>query len=139
MYWLALLCLLDLFLDQMEFFLNFLMILSVSSQDLIHFLTIGMLLGWLDGLGVFGLYGLDAIVVVFECCDHLPNGLDVLYKLIVNAFILLLTGVLFVGVAVVEFVVGHGLVGDVEVLDWLIEIPFWVRVACRSLFKKWVF
>ncbi len=91
----------------------------------VHLFAVGMLLCGLDGFGVFGLDGLYAVVVVFECGDHLSNRLDVLNKLIIDAFVRLLVDVVFVGVGLlVEFLVGHGLVGHVEVLRMKVGVLF---------------
>jgi hypothetical protein len=106
----------------------------VLCENGVHFLAVSMLLCGLDGFGVFGLDGLYAIVVVFECSDHFSNRLDILNKLIINAFILLLIDIVLVRIGLlVEFLVGHGLVGHVKVLGMRVGLLFLARAGGRSL------
>jgi hypothetical protein len=99
----------------------------------VHFLAVGMLLCGLDGFGVFGLDGLYAVVVVFECGDHFSDGLDVLNKLIIDTLILLLVDIVLVRIGLlVEFLVGHGLVSHVEVLEMRLGLLFLARAGGRS-------
>jgi hypothetical protein len=100
----------------------------------VHFLAVGMFLCGLDGFGVFGLDGLYAVVVVFECGDHFSDGLNVLNKLIINSLILFLVDIVLVRVGLlVEFLVGHGLIGHVEVLGMRVGLLFLARAGGRSL------
>jgi hypothetical protein len=70
---LALLGLLDFFLQNVKLFLDVLMVGIVLGEYFVHFLAVGVLLCGLDSFGVLGLDGLDSVVIVFEGGDHLPH------------------------------------------------------------------
>ena len=92
------------------------MIRVIFSENLIHLLAVGMFLCGFDGFGIFSLDGLNSVIVVLEGCNHLPNRLDVLNKLIVDSLLFLLIGLLFILVLIIEVLVRHRLAGNVKIL-----------------------
>ena len=105
----------------MELVLDTLMVGVVLCKYFVHFLAVGMLLRGLDGLGILGLDSLNSVVIIFQRGNHFSYRLNILNKLIINTFIMLLIDIVIVWAdLIIEILIGHGLVGHVEVLriEW---------------------
>ena len=129
-----LLRLFDFLLNDLQFLFDTLIVGVILWENLIHFLTVSMLLCWFDSFGIFSFNGLNTVVVIFQCCNHLTDWFDILYELVINSLIVLFC-LLLVRILIIKILIRHGLCWDIKILNLLSRIPFWVRVVYRSFYS----